>query len=333
MVFYYQEEDMNNFWNNENEAVSEYDLLEEAQEVEDIAEEYANQPVVVEASEEELEQVAEESAYELDQEESNIVYNAKLRLEQARLYDLLINHNLFEGVEADANAIAIVQNELKHYIVRRLEILLGIRQPQPKKVKEETSFNDVEVDFLKQLAYKGTLGRTSSNTVQAQPKPVSTQPRQQGLKPIGQKAISKPRPKKKQQARSSQQAPQPSQKTKPKKNNVEPQVSMPKLKPSGLKRQLTMEEATAIAKADLEATKNKKPWDKMNKAEKEAEIRRVNQKYTKKRPTNAQPFPTADQLQMQYMTQMQQRSASNTNQVAQFNEILANALANQKNNS
>lgn len=337
MVSYSQEDNMsNNFWNDENESVSEYELLEEAQEVEDIAEEYASQPVVVEAPEEALEQVAEESAYDLNHEESNIVYNAKLRLEQARLYDLLINHDLFDGVDADPNAISIVQNELKHYIVRRLEILLGIRQPEIKKPKEDlSSFNSLEVDFLKQLAHKGTFGQTAK-VEPTKPKPLSSKPSQQGLRPIAYKAPQAPAPpKKKSQPKTKKAAPAPKSQEpqKPKKNNSTRPETKPKIKPSGHGRQLTMDEAMEIAKAELKEVQGKKAWVDMTQKEKKEEVKRVNEKYKRPRPENSAPFPTAQQLEMQYMTQQQRRGSSNSDKTAQFNEILATALANQKNNS
>ena len=67
-----------NFWDDqEEESLSEYDLLEEAQETEELADQYAQQPTVIEAQEEELEQIEEESHFELDREESNIIYNAR----------------------------------------------------------------------------------------------------------------------------------------------------------------------------------------------------------------------------------------------------------------
>lgn len=339
MVSYGKEDDMSNFWNQQDQdLVSEYDMLE-AQDVADIAEEYASQPIVVEATEEELEEVAEESAYALDRQESNTIYNTKLRLEQARLYDLLINHDLFEGVEADPNAIAIVQNELKHYIVRRLEILMGLRQPKPKQVETSSSgLNEVEIDFLKQLAYKGTMGKSvQTSAPQEKPRsPIAPAPKKQGLNSLSTKPQLKkpasPAPQKKPAAVQKTEAPTPTKQEKPKKN-IDPADARAKkvqTKPSGMGRTLTMEEAMEIAKADLEATKGKKSWNEMSKKEKKAEMERVNARHKKTKIANNVPFPTADQLEMQYMTQMQRRGA--TDQTQQFNLMLANALASQKNN-
>lgn len=329
----------NNFWNENNSSVSEYDLLEDAQEVEEIAEQYASEPVVVEASEEDLEQVMEDSAYNLNVEESNIVYNAKLRLEQARLYDMLINHNLFEGVEASEQAVAIVSNELKHYIVRRLEILLGIRQPRPRQVERESpasTLNPVELDFLKQLAYKGTKGQSALVSQQSQQQARPAAPKPAGLKPLVQKqAQPQPKPIVKDKDPRKEVVKQPPQQEvqavpqKPKKNNVKPRQKV--TKPSGNGRNLTQAEIMELAKRDLQEMEQRKPWAKMSQKEKEAEVKRVNEKHAKPRPKSVAPMPTFEQQQQMYMTQQQLRTGSQ-NQVDQFNSILANVLASRKNN-
>lgn len=109
---------------------------------------------------------ATESAYSLDKRESNVVNESMVRLEQARLYDMLIKHDLFAGVKAHPKALRNVQNELKKYIVDRLEILLGIKQEptqreSPKQLVVDSPFNDVEIEFLKALSYKGTKGASA----------------------------------------------------------------------------------------------------------------------------------------------------------------------------
>jgi hypothetical protein len=121
---------------------------------------------------EELEEIVAEvpkrevqTAYKLNPKQHNTVSEAVVRLEQARLYDMLIKHDMFEGVQADPIAIAKVKKELKDYIVERLEILLGIRQ-EKSKTKEvlsvELPFNEIEIQFLKDLSLKGTKGASAS---------------------------------------------------------------------------------------------------------------------------------------------------------------------------
>ena len=327
---------MANIW--DQESVSEYDLIsEDAQNAEELAEEYASKPTIAEADDTTLEEIAEESAFDLDKKESNVIYNARLRLEQAKLYEMLINHNLFDGVDASPEAINNVQNELKFYIVKRLEILLGIREPMVKAQMEvqESPLNDVEVDFLKQLAYKGTLGASASG------KPIKPQP--QVIKPI---PASPGKTLKSLSAKSQKvmpvPTPQPSpgslvrknidptkktiiSKSQPSKNNI-------KIRDSGMGRTLTEKEAELIAKEDLAKNPPKKPFNKMTAKEKAARIKEVNEKYKRPTPTTGvKAMPSANELEMKYINQEANRSLSK-NQTEQFNTVLANALAVHKNN-
>jgi hypothetical protein len=92
--------------------------------------------------------------------------SARIRLEQGRLYEMLIKHDLFEGVDAIPEAVAKVQKELKEYIVERLEILLGMRaetqKQQPQQVITPPQFNDVEVQALKMVAAQVTKGASKN---------------------------------------------------------------------------------------------------------------------------------------------------------------------------
>ena len=147
---------------------------------------------------EELEEIVAEvpkrevqTAYKLNPKQHNTVSEAVVRLEQARLYDMLIKHDMFEGVQADPIAVAKVKKELKDYIVERLEILLGIRQ-EKSKTKEvlsvELPFNEIEIQFLKDLSLKGTRGASASGeTAKASITPVQKPiqvPQNTGLKSL-----------------------------------------------------------------------------------------------------------------------------------------------------
>lgn len=112
---------------------------------------------------EQEESVSEDSLIEnlLDDEEVSVVDAARIRLEQGRLYEMLIKHNLFESVDAMPQAVAKVQSEIKEFIIERLEVLLGMKSEN--KIKEthivkESQFNDVEVQALKMIASKVTKG-------------------------------------------------------------------------------------------------------------------------------------------------------------------------------
>jgi hypothetical protein len=102
-------------------------------------------------------------AYDLDVVETQTVSKAILRLEQGRLYQMLIEHNFFDGVQALDEAVQAVQEELKSFIIERLEILLGIRDDVQKEqsVQVELPFNDMEIMALKQLAFKITGGASA----------------------------------------------------------------------------------------------------------------------------------------------------------------------------
>ena len=100
----------------------------------------------------------------LTEEETGTLENAMTRLEQARLYEMLIKHNLFEGVEASPVALANVQAEIKDFILSRLQLLLGMKADQKKVTVEKARIalplNDVEISFIKDLALKATKGNS-----------------------------------------------------------------------------------------------------------------------------------------------------------------------------
>ena len=106
------------------------------------------------------EEIFEEDEVEVE-DSSSVINNARIRLEQGRLYEMLIKHNLFDGVDAVPQAIEKVQSEIKQFIVERLEILLGMRAEKEKEVHRvvtESQFNDVEVRALRMIASKVTKG-------------------------------------------------------------------------------------------------------------------------------------------------------------------------------
>jgi len=299
----------NGFW--DEDSVSEYDLVaDQAQEAEVLAEEYSQTPLVLEADEDELSEVSEAAAFQLDEQESNTVYNARLRLEQARLYEMLINHDLFEGVDADPRAINVVRNELKHYIVKRLEILMGLHTPVEKKTPSSEVFNPVEADFLKQLAFKGTKGVSKQvESIQhlQEPqtgglKPLGVKPRQSRPKPVV-KPQSKPQPRPEPKIEAT--APQPQKKRgRPRKNSVPAQPKEKLAKNNSTKpRDLTHEEIKAIAIQDLKETRGKKPFHKMTTKEKIKEINRVNAKYARSENSAKLPQMTYEEQEQKYMTQ------------------------------
>jgi hypothetical protein len=137
----------------------------------------------------------------MDEDDVATLETTSLRLEQAHLYQMLAKHNIFEGMDATPAAIRKVQQELKEFVLERLSVLLGMaseRQKTPIDVQVKLPFNSLEVEILKDLAFKASKGRTSEFedeiveaevvSKQATPAPV----KKQGLKPL---ALSqKPKP-------------------------------------------------------------------------------------------------------------------------------------------
>jgi hypothetical protein len=176
----------NNLWDKEEENTweEENEYLEEEQEQIEDSESYSldNSETIEEF---------------LDREEVSVVDNARIRLEQGRLYEMLIKHNLFDGVDAMPQAVVKVQSEIKEFIIERLEILLGMKSEKQKEVHQiikESQFNDLEVQALKMIASKVTKG--ASEEVPS----VSEKPKNElnTIKPIvaksGLNSIKKPDP-------------------------------------------------------------------------------------------------------------------------------------------
>ena len=333
---------MSNFWN-DDDSVSELDMLEDADETENISAEIDALPLnyVDDLEDEELYEISKESAFELNKKESTVVYNARLRLDQAKLYEMLINHDLFEGVEASEQAVSNVQNELKQFIVHRLEILLGMRHPKPEpelisKIENDERFNDIEVDFLKQLAYKGTKGRSVEFEEEVE------KPRESRIRPVTsnvntykplktlaskevRKVVEKPSVKSKPLTRVKEELLRGSEKL------VKKKTSTPRgkvnIKSGGRSRTLTPKEAEEIAMQDIENMKGR-DWSKMTAKEKAKEIAKVNSKHSKKQAKGVIPIPDFNQLQMKYMTEQQQRSMNNDK--SKMDAVIATAIAAQK---
>jgi len=130
----------------------------------EFTEEAPQENVYEEAYEEVEEDVLEdfdgdiEGLFETD--ELSLMDSARIRLEQGRLYEMLIKHDLFDGVEAAPEAIVKVQDEIKGFIMDRLEILLGMKSEKETEIhiSSPSQFNDMEVKALKMIASKVTKG-------------------------------------------------------------------------------------------------------------------------------------------------------------------------------
>lgn len=120
-------------------------------------------PAPVEQVVEEEYEAQDEEQEAVDQAEEDfaeVLTDASLRLEQGTLYKLIMNSNLFEGVDADPKAIQNVQREVRKFAKERMEIMLGMRKETATVEHLDIDFplNALEIDILKKLASAATKG-------------------------------------------------------------------------------------------------------------------------------------------------------------------------------
>lgn len=157
---------------------------------------------VKEEEEYDVDELTEQVSQDEDDEEdfTEVLSDARLRLEQGKLYETIMNHNLFEGFDADPRAVKSVQKQIVRFAKEKMEFMLGMRQDPTvsTSVAVVSPFNDLEVEVLKKLASaaskgateseeanqptetvqvqsvkKKTLNTISSNKPKAQPKPIA----------------------------------------------------------------------------------------------------------------------------------------------------------------
>lgn len=116
-----------------------------------------------ESFDEEIEEFVNETEPEDSEEDySNVLDDARLRLEQGRLYEMVMKHDMFGGLEADPKAVAIVQKQIIKFAKEQMEIMLGMRQPkQQTEFSGPFPFNDLEIKALKMMCSAATGGKSS----------------------------------------------------------------------------------------------------------------------------------------------------------------------------
>ena len=339
------------FWDEDRQ--SEYEQIEEtfdesAQAILDemdgkVPEELEEEEMEEEYEEEEYmddyEATETESAYTLDRRESSVVNESMIRLEQARLYDMLIKHDLFKGVKAHPHALQNVQNELKSYIVDRLEILLGIKQEKtkserPRELVVDSPFNDVEIEFLKALSYKGTKGAS----LQAQPKQLRAaeiqsvgddseyEEEEPELAPVRRPAPPKPKApvrkaparKKKPVAKTPVKPKAPARKRKPTAKKPATAKKTKGITRKSRRKEMSDKEAEEIAREDMKRMSGyNKPAHEMTAKELIAANKKIAQKNQKVRPENAKEMATEAQASMLYQQQQIQQGQTGFNTLLQ----------------
>jgi len=348
------------------EPVSEYELLANSQKDDDEEDEAPVKPARKKSPFEEIEakfynnedqdegqysdQDDEEVAYTLEGDQQDIVNEAMVRLEQAELYKMLIKHDLFEGVDGNPIAKQNVQNELKDYIVERLQILLGIKQEKSTRntsMRVELPFNRMEIEALKDLANKLTKGASSESqereVVEAVEEedeeevaaPIRQPKKLQGLKPLNRSVPAKQLPTKQLERR---QVTQP-QKTQQKQSNVvvnktKKKVIVPEYKgrpmidPQSGER--ITEEEIEIARQqladDLARSTGKSPYE-MDEDELRARNSQIKTQAVSKKVPRL-PMPTPEMVNLHYQTQQQNRAMDSDGQDELLPNILSRVLAN-----
>lgn len=173
-----------------------------------------------------------------------------------------------------------------------------------QKIKVELPFNDVEIEFLKALAFKGTKGESakspSTKTVEAQSmnsiKPL--QEEQVGLKKMSLGSFSEPEEEEIEEEE--EEAP------KPRKPVSKPVVKQ-QARPTPKAQNLTAEQ---LAREDIKNMAKRKPAHLMSADELIEASKNINA--GKKKSSKALPMPDADALAMHYQTQQIRTPGQNT---------------------
>lgn len=258
-------------------------------------------PTQQEMEDQEVQDLADDSE---EEDFSSVLTDARFRLEQGRLYEMLLNHNIFEGADADEKAIKYVTKQIRNFAKEQMEIMLGMRQEKSEVEALSAAdfpFNDLEVQILKALASTASKGATAAPEVQqfsgAQ---ASEAPRRAGLNTIGVKSAQKPKAAPKQASKPlAQKAAAPVQRN----QRTEAQIE-----------QILQEEGISREEYERQYNPNYKPLSKPLANMSEAEIkewRRQDALKTNKQVKNPQaiPMPTAEQEEMLH-TQRAQAAAS-----------------------
>jgi hypothetical protein len=218
---------------------------------------------------------------------SEVLTDANLRLEQGSLYKLIMKHSLFEGVDADPKAVQNVQKAIRKFAREQMEVMLGMRKDTAtvENLQIDFPFNQVEVEVLKMLANKASGGASENSdnyvpTVTRTTQEVPVIPRRNTLNPIGhgysgKKPTSKPLSKN----------PSPSRGTAPARRTQLDDVIDRVVQETGVSREL-LEENQLLSK----------PVRELSSAELEERNRLVaKRRGTQVRSSQALPMPSAEQ--------------------------------------
>lgn len=145
----------------------------------------------------ELEVEYEEEPSEEEQEEdfASILSDARQRMEQGRIYEVLMDHDLFSGQGFDEKAVKFVTKQIRNFAKEQMEIMLGMRAEAPKAQAFNAAdfpFNDAEIIALKDIAFVATKGASAREDAQTFTPQAASAPRRTGLNPIAVKQSARP---------------------------------------------------------------------------------------------------------------------------------------------
>lgn len=257
------------------------------------------QPQEVTIDEEAFQTLQEDPETDVFEDEEDdiqtLMGDANLRLEQGRLYQMVLQGDIFADTNADPRAIKNVQREIRKFVRDRMEIMLGIRQEQAQQTIISSPFNDMEVTVLKMLASKMSKGESEKVNAPAPVVPVA--PKKNGITSISGTVKHTPVSLPKEQAKLLPKAPAAKKPQGKSAFNGEPKITKPI-------EQMTVDELDAFYKTNL-----KKPIDQMTPeelAEHDRKTLEARSRNYAKMPTNMIPHPTPHQLEMLYTSQVAQ---------------------------
>lgn len=240
---------------------------------------------------------------------SSVLSDAKLRLAQGSLYEMLMNNNLFENMEGvDPRAVKNVEREVMNFAKERMEIMLGMRQEatqEPSMSASSFPFNDLEVEALKAIASAATKGATQAPEAQQFTAASSAPAPRPGLKTISLKSPSRPAV--------TQKAPAPAAPAKPLAQKPATPVTKNKRTEAQIE-QILAEEGISREEYERQYNPNYKPLTKpvsqMNEAElKEWKRQDALKTHKQVKSPAAIPMPTAEQEEMMYSQRAQAANA------------------------
>jgi hypothetical protein len=269
------------------------------------------------------ETVLEELDTETEDDYSNVLDDAHLRLEQGSLYKMIMNHHLFEGVDADPIAVQNVQKEIRQFAKERMEIMLGMRKETSTVEHLEINFpfNTLEVTALKALARAATKGATDDADDYVpevkritEETDVSQPHKRNSINPIGGSSHQKTAPPKK--ATQQSRKPLHSKPNTPIKRSRQDLLIDQIAREEGIPRELLEENMAGVGG---------KPLNQMSEDEIRERNKLVSQRRALAKSTKALPQPTVEQMEQIY--------TATANQVANGKGDISLILQNLKKSS